>query len=479
MGAPQHSGRTGLTSQERRTYLRYARLNLPRHTSYPAVPFWKKHSADDYRRALVAEVPPSGWSLYVHVPFCHQLCYFCSCTREILPQSNGRDWQQRVRTFLRAYRREVTHVAGLVMRELPVRQVHLGGGTPNYLPTESLVELITVLEDQFRIAPDAERSAELDPRTCTTEQLHALRTLGFNRVSLGIQDFDRHVQQLVNRVQPWEQVAELTGQIRRLGFRSINYDLIYGLPGQTVDSFRRTLELTVTLRPDRIALYRLAVLPEMFRWQRVFKPEDLPDGEQLLEMFLMAVDRLTTAGYLYIGLDHFALPDDSLSQALRSRRLRRTFQGITTGSGLSILAFGPSAISILHGSYHQNRKTVDEWLAAVEQDSVATFRGIELSWDDLIRREVIESIYCYGEIDLDRVARRHGLVTESYFASELDRLEELVADGLVAQLDRYHFKLTHPLGRLLTRVVAAVFDRYLPADAYRSGLREIPASRVG
>ena len=263
MGAASCRTIPSLTNQQRQTYLRYARLNLPRHTSYPAVPFWKAQTADDYRRALVAEVPPSGWSLYVHNPFCHQLCYFCSCTREILPQNNGRDWLGRVRAYLRAYRREVAHVAGLVIRDLPVEQLHLGGGTPNYLPTEGLVELVTVLEDHFLVAPGAERSVELDPRTCSSEQLQALRTLGFDRVSLGIQDFEPRVQKLVNRIQPREQVAELTGEIRKLGFRSVNYDLIYGLPGQTVESFERTLELTIALRPDRIALYRLAVLPDM------------------------------------------------------------------------------------------------------------------------------------------------------------------------------------------------------------------------
>ena len=479
MGAAHVAQRVRLGPAERETYRRYAPLALPRHTSYPTVPFWKPQGPDEYRSALVAEVPPSGWSLYVHIPFCDQLCYFCSCTREILPRSGGRDWRGRVRAFLRALRSELDHVAALVMTELPVAQLHLGGGTPNYVPPEDLVELVASLEDRFQIAAGAERSVELDPRTCTHEHLHALRTLGFNRVSLGIQDFDPQVQALVNRIQPIERVAELVGAVRQLGFESINFDLIYGLPGQSLASFQRTLEATIALRPDRIALYRLAVLPDMFRWQRVFKASDLPEGEVLMEMFLLAVEMFAAAGYEYVGLDHFALPEDSLCRAQRSRRLRRTFQGITTGKDLSVVGLGPSAISILHASYHQNHKNLDAWLEAIERERLATFRGLGLSWDDLIRREVIEALYCYGAIDLERLGRRHGIDAVEYFASELKRLELLERDGLVEVDEGLKVRLRFPLGRLLTRVVAAVFDRYLPEEAYRTGLQELPASRVG
>ncbi len=460
-------------------YLRYAALALPRHTSYPAVPFWKDRAPRDYRSALVSECPAQGWSLYVHVPFCESLCYFCCCTREILPKKSRRHWTEQVALFLRTVEAEALAVSATLTSPAKVEQLHLGGGTPNYLTSDQLVRLVVRLEELFDISPGAERSVEIDPRTCTQEQIACLRSLGFTRYSLGIQDFDPEVQRLVNRIQPVEQVARVLGQIRSAGAASVNFDLIYGLPGQTPESFCRTIEHTLAFRPDRIALYRLAVLPDMFRWQRAFGRDALPDSDTLLDMFLTAVQMFQAAGYSWIGLDHFALSQDALSQAYRSRRLRRTFQGITTGHGLSVLGFGPSAISILHDSYYQNRKTTSEWSEAIQNDGLATFRGVELSRDDLVRREVIEALYCYGHADVARLAERYGLDATVYFRRERSALEELAGEGIVTVREPFEVRLTFPLGRLLTRVVAAVFDHYLPPDAYRSGLAANVASRVG
>lgn len=465
--------------QVRDRYLRYARLALPRHTSYPAVPFWGERKPEDYRKALISECPPRGWSLYVHVPFCESLCYFCCCTREILPKTGRRDWVEEVTRYLRILETEALNVSRCLTSDVPVEQLHLGGGTPNYLTTDQIVRLMSRLEEFYRISPGAERSVEIDPRTCTEEQIACLRSLGFTRFSLGIQDFDPTVQQLVNRVQPFEQVTRVLGWVRSAGATSINFDLIYGLPRQTFESFRQTIEKTILLRPDRIALYRLAVLPDMFRWQRAFGSEALPPSEELLKMFLYAVDALSRAGYVWIGLDHFALSHDSLAQALRARRLRRTFQGITTGEGLSVLGLGPSAISILHSAYYQNKKGVAEWSDAIERHGLATTRGIELNRDDLLRRELIEHLYCYGCADVHAISRRYGIDARTYFAREREALAELEADELVTIEPEFTVRLTYPLGRLLTRVVAAVFDRYLPGDAYKRGLEAMAASRVG
>jgi oxygen-independent coproporphyrinogen-3 oxidase len=465
-----------LTELERQTYRRYAKLALPRHTSYPGASAWAPaygpgDLSDDLRRSGRRGRP---LSLYVHVPFCERLCYYCACTKEIVPPAR-RKARDPGEGFLDGLEVEAARFAEAVGPG-EVRQVHLGGGSPTFLRPEQLRRLWRALTRYFRIAPDAEVAVEIDPRVTTREHLEVLRGLSFNRVSLGVQDFAEAVQRAVNRLQPFALVERLVGWCRELGFPSINFDLIYGLPFQTPASMADTLEKTVALAPDRIAFYRLAVLPEMFRWQKTFRPADLPAGDLPLELNLLAINRFLAAGYEFIGLDHFARPDEALAQARREGTLRRTFQGMTTGKGLDVLGLGPSAISQLDDAFAQNRKAAADWQRGVA-GGLATERGLRLTADDRVRRELLQHLYGYGAVDKRLLEARFGLRFDDYFADELGRLRGPVEEGLVvARSDS--LRLT-PLGRLLVRVVAAVFDRYLPPAAFREGLPVQQSSMVG
>ncbi|MER3416920.1 MAG: oxygen-independent coproporphyrinogen III oxidase [Gemmataceae bacterium] len=466
-----------LEPRERAVYARYARLALPRHTSYPSVPVWDQRFSAAALRGHLAPLARDGApvSVYVHVPFCERLCYFCACTREIVPPAR-RQRERPVRDYLDHLRREVDLYRRL-RRTWSVAQLHFGGGSPTFLEPAELEELVGILREVFVLLPDAEFAVEIDPRHTTSAHLRTLAAAGVNRLSLGIQDFDVRVQTLVNRVQPYQLVRDVVAECRGLGFAALNFDLIYGLPAQTPGTMARTLEQVLALRPDRIAFYRLAVIPEMFRWQNRFAAEDLPDSDTLLELFLLAGATLTAAGYEFIGLDHFALPEEALARAYRHGTLRRNFQGMSTGAGLPILGLGPSAISQLPVCYAQNHKTSAEWALHLTQ-GWPIVRGIELDREDRARREVLQHLYCYGRVDLSQVAAAFGFEAETLFADEIARLDELVGDGLIDR-DGNQWRLTEPLGRLLVRVVAAVFDRYLPPLAYRQGLPPHMASRVG
>jgi oxygen-independent coproporphyrinogen-3 oxidase len=466
-----------LTGPERETYRRYARLALPRHTSYPIAAVWKpdygpRELAEDLEQARQEDRP---LSLYVHVPFCESLCYSCACTKEIVTPKQHRNADPG-EALLAGLEREADHfVHAAGARE--VRQVHLGGGSPTFLHPEQLDRLGRLLQARFPIAPDAEISAEIDPRITTFEHLETLRRLGFNRLSLGVQDFDQRVQKAVHRVQPFEVVERCVRQARALGFGSINFDLLYGLPFQTIGSMADTLEKTVALAPDRIAFYRLAVLPEMFRWQRAFRPDDLPAGDLPLELNLLAVNRFLAAGYEFIGLDHFARPDEGLARARREGSLRRSFQGMTTGRALDLLGLGPSAITELDRAYSQNAKTTSGWNQATAL-GLATERGLRLVTEDRLRREALQQLYCHGVIEGETLGRSFGIDFHEHFRVEQEALARLSEEGLV-EIEGGTVRLTEPLGRLLVRVVAAVFDRYLPPDAYRNGLPAQQSSRVG
>jgi oxygen-independent coproporphyrinogen-3 oxidase len=465
-----------LTDDQRRTYRRYAGLALPRHTSYPIAPAWTTaFGPDDLRdelRSSAAESRPL--SLYVHVPFCERLCYYCACTKEIVPAAR-RQQHDPSDAFLAGLEVEAGRFAALLAA--PVHQAHLGGGSPTFLPPEGLRRLWATLAGHFAIAPDAEIAIEIDPRITTPEYLETLRELGFNRISLGVQDFDPRVQKAVNREQPFELVEGVVRRCRQLGFASVNFDLIYALPFQTLESMADTLDKTLALTPDRIAFYRLAVIPEIFRWQNVFRPADLPSGDLPLELNLLAINRFLAAGYEFIGLDHFARPDEELAQARREGTLRRTFQGMTTGKELDVIGLGPSAISQLDGAYAQNHKTTADWQKAVAED-FATERGLRLSDDDRLRRELMQQLYGHGVIDKRALEERFGIAFDDYFADERHRLGGLIDEGIVEQDDEA-VKLTEPLGRLLVRVVGAVFDRYLPPTAFREGLAPQQSSKVG
>jgi oxygen-independent coproporphyrinogen-3 oxidase len=466
-----------LTPQQRRIYRRYSALALPRHTSYPVVPAWRPdYGSSAFREDLLrsaAERRPL--SLYVHVPFCRALCYYCACTKEIVPDAKRRQCDP-AESFLEGIALEAARFGDLIGPG-DVWQVHLGGGSPTFLTPAQLTRLHETLRKHFRIAADAELAVEVDPRVTSHEHLRVLRGLGFNRVSLGVQDFDPAVQRAVNRVQPFDMVERLVVWCRDLGFESINFDLIYGLPFQTAATMSDTLDKTLRLAPDRVAFYRLAVIPEIFRWQNVFRPADLPGGEAALRLNLLAIERFTAAGYEFIGLDHFARPGEALARAARDGTLRRTFQGMTTGKPLDVIGLGPSAISILHDAYAQNHKESGQWRQAVEMD-FATERGLSLTADDLVRRELMQQLYGAGVIDKRSLQREFGIDFDDYFADECRRLLRLVADGLVEQ-SRDQLRLTAPTGRLLMRVVAAIFDRYLPPRAFCDGLAADSASRVG
>jgi oxygen-independent coproporphyrinogen-3 oxidase len=471
-----------LSETERQTYRRYASLALPRHTSYPIAPVWRtdygsSDFGDDLRRSAVQARP---LSLYVHVPFCERLCYYCACTKEIVPAARRRE-RDPGEAFLQSLDCEASRVAdalGPPREGGEVQQVHLGGGSPTFVTPAQLQRLWSVLTGRFTLARDAEIAVEIDPRVTSREHLQVLRALGFNRVSLGVQDFAPAVQRAVNRIQPFEQVEAVVDWCRSLGFSSINFDLIYGLPFQTLQSMADTLDRTLRLAPDRIAFYRLAVIPDIFRWQNVFRQTDLPSGDLPLELNLLAINRFLAAGYEFIGLDHFARPTEALARARQDGSLRRNFQGMTTGRELDIVGLGPSAISQFDDAFAQNAKTSSEWARRLNEGEFATEVGLRLSPDDRLRRELMQQLYGHGEIDTRALQERFGVAFDDYFTDEIDRLSSLVEDGLVT-VDRDAIRLTAPLGRLLVRVVAAVFDRYLPPEAFREGLPAQQASRVG
>ena len=465
-----------LSMEERATYRRYACLALPRHTSYPIAPKWRDdYGPADFRTDLAESASRHRLlSLYVHIPYCEKLCYYCACTKEIVPAAKHRDADPG-EALLEGLDLEAGRLAELL--DAPVHQVHFGGGSPTFLGPEQLERLWQILSARFAIAPAAEVAVEIDPRVTTYAHLTALRGFGCNRVSLGIQDFSDKVQRTVNRLQSLETVQRVVAWCRELGFGSINFDLIYGLPFQTLENMADTLDKTIALSPDRIAFYRLAVIPEIFRWQNVFKPNDLPDGDLPLDLNLLAMQRFQEAGYEFLGLDHFAKPTEALAQACKEQSMQRNFQGMTTGKELDLIGLGPSAISQLDTAFAQNQKDSGDWQSAVTAD-LATERGLHLSQDDRLRRELLQQLYGYGVIQKASLEKRFGMAFDAYFADELLRLADLVSQGL-AVLKSDEIRLTAPLGRLLVRVVAAVFDAYLPKDAYRTGLAAHLSSKVG
>jgi oxygen-independent coproporphyrinogen III oxidase len=465
-----------LTQDQRNLYRQYAGLALPRHTSYPIAPLWRtSYGAEQFREDLAQTSPSAPLSLYVHIPYCSNLCYYCACTKEIVPPEK-RKLHDPADSFLDGLEQELRHLRNHLDRRC-LQQVHLGGGSPTFFSVPQLTRLWTLLTDVFTVAEGAEIAVEIDPRITTRQQLQALRGFGFNRVSLGIQDFDPGVQEAVNRRQPLEVVRQAIAWCRDLGFESINFDLIYGLPFQTLETMERTLAQTIALAPDRIAFYRLAVIPEIFRWQKTFSRYDLPQGDLSLDLNLLAINRFLDAGYEFIGLDHFARPGEALAQAAKKGSLQRNFQGMTTAKGLDLIGVGPSAISMLDQAYAQNQKTTEDWLAALRGD-LATERGLRLSQDDRLRRELLQQLYGHGRIDVPEFEKRFGINFQEYFASELVRLETLTKEGIV-EWTGGQIGLTAPLGRLLVRVVAAIFDRYLPPNAYRVGLPAEQSSKVG
>lgn len=431
----------------------------PRYTSYPtAVQFQGDFGPDDWALAAAASNDAGGpLSLYLHIPFCHSLCYYCGCTKVITRHP------ERAETYLSHLFREIEMQGVLFDPGRPVNQIHLGGGTPTFLNDDQLADLMGHLARHFDIDPDRphEFSIEIDPRTAGTDTLDVLAGHGFNRLSLGVQDFDEAVQQAVNRIQPAQQTLGLIDHGRRAGFSSVSIDLIYGLPKQTVASFDTTLDVVLGCRPDRIAAYSYAHLPRMFRAQKLIRAEDLPSPAEKLAILGHTVERLTAAGYVYIGMDHFALPDDELVIAQRDGQLHRNFQGYSTHADCDLVGLGASAIGMAGGRYGQNARLLRDYYAEIKGDRTAIARGVEMSPEDHLRWRVIQQIMCHNRLDYDRVEGLHGVGFHSHFADELRELAALEDDGLVA-LGQSGFTVT-PRGRFLVRVVAAVFDQYLAA----------------
>jgi oxygen-independent coproporphyrinogen-3 oxidase len=455
---------------DRARFTRYAGLSLPRHVAYPMPSWWRPITpaeAANLRRRGLAAIPQRDLSLYLHVPFCEALCKFCACNRVIM-RRGAVQAGTRVEQFLAAMEQEITRRSEEVQGR-PVRQIHWGGGTPTYLNEAEIARLHNALTHNFQVMADAEISIEIDPRVTTRGQLQLLASLGFNRVSLGVQDFDPHVQAHVNRVQPYEMVEQCVSTARAAGFSSVNFDLIYGLPYQTRASMQATLEQTVRLAPDRIALYHYAQIPEKVANHRAINHMALPDSDAKLDMFLDARAQLSAAGYEFIGLDHFAKPQEPLARARRDGTLQRNFQGMTTGKDLDLIGMGPSAISVFPGqAYLQNVHDPNDYAAAIQQGEPAE-RGLELSRDDAIRQWLLLQLYCDAAIDARRAATHWDIDFSTYFAGEMQRLGRLQEDGLVRLRQDGSLQLTDPLGRVLMRNVAAVFDAYLDPQAFHAG----------
>jgi oxygen-independent coproporphyrinogen-3 oxidase len=438
----------------------------PRYTSYPTADrFIEAFGPEQYLQALQqrAQVAAVGGgaplSSYVHVPFCESVCYYCACNKVITKH------HERATEYLDALQTELDLTLAVLGRGHPVSQLHLGGGTPTFLSDDELSRLMSMLRDGFRVVPGAEISIEIDPRTVDAQRLERLARIGFNRVSFGVQDFDPEVQKAVHRVQPFETVRELMKGARELGFESVNVDLIYGLPRQTPDSFARTVAQVGELRPDRIALYAYAHLPQRFKPQRRINAAELPPAGNRVRMLGGAIAGFLSMGYAHIGMDHFALANDSLAVAKRQGRLHRNFQGYSTQPDCDLIALGVSAIGRVGACYSQNAKTLPEYYDALRQGQLPVVRGLAVNRDDLLRRSVIMAIMCQGRVEFESIELAHLIRMREYFAAEFARLEPLVEAGLV-ELEPHAIQVT-PAGWYAVRAIAMVFDRYVQADQTR------------
>jgi oxygen-independent coproporphyrinogen-3 oxidase len=433
----------------------------PRYTSYPSAPRFRPDFTEADLRHHAAhsneEPIPRDLSLYVHVPFCFSPCFYCGCNRIITRDaSRGAPYVERLL-------REAELVSRLFDRDRAVAQVHFGGGTPNFLDAPALRGLLDGLSHHFRFSTGDDRdfSIELDPRTVRDGDIAAYADMGFNRASFGVQDFDRTVQLAINREQSVTQTLTALQECRAHDFRSVNVDLIYGLPRQTVAGFRRTLDIIADARPDRVAVYGYAHLPQMFKAQRQIAEQDLPDAAARLDLLQAAIERLTGAGYVYIGLDHFALPGDELTRALEAGTLQRNFMGYTTHAACDLIGLGVSAISHVGDSFSQNHRDITAWELAVDHGKLPLHRGLTLDDDDVIRADVIQKLMCTGVVDCAALATWHDIDFDEYFADALVQLAPLAADGLVEWTTNRIVATSR--GRLMLRIIAMCFDRYLPA----------------
>ena len=436
----------------------------PRYTSYPTAPQFSSAFGEAQLRDAAAasngDPIPRRLSLYVHVPFCMSPCFYCGCNRIIT-----RDLSRGETYLVRLYR-EIAMMSELFDRDREVIQLHFGGGTPNFLAPAQLADVVDTLRNHFRLSEARERdlSIELDPRFVSPADVLELARIGFNRASLGVQDFDPAVQAAVNRIQSVEETVAIIDACREGGMRSVNVDLIYGLPKQNHAGFSRTLDTVVAARPDRLAVYSYAHLPEMFKAQRQIDAADLPTATEKLGLLQLAIEKLTAAGYVYIGMDHFALPDDELATAQQRGGLHRNFMGYTTHADTDLVGLGVSAISHIGDSFSQNPRDLPSWQIALDEGRLPVFRGMRLTEDDQLRADLIQRLMCQGEIPIGALERRYLIDFRDYFASSLERLQPLVDDGLVRiEPDRI---VSTSRGRLLLRNIAMCFDHYLDQPAH-------------
>ena len=429
----------------------------PRYTSYPTAPqFSSSYNADTLKNCIErsnTEMIPTPLSLYVHIPYCDTICYYCACNKIITKDHSVSN------EYLDLLEAEMGMLSPLFDPDRELEQLHLGGGTPTFLNHDELMRLMGLIEENFNISSDCEMSIEIDPRKVTNETLEFLNNIGFNRISLGVQDFDEKVQLAVNRVQSYELVKERLETARRLNIKSINMDLIYGLPFQTVKTFERTLDKVIELLPDRLSIFNYAHLPERFKPQRRINEADLPSPAEKLEIFKLTMEKLQNAGYVYIGMDHFALKDDSMVKAQQEGSLQRNFQGYSTHAHTDLIGVGVSSIGSIFDSYSQNSSNMDEYRSMVTAGQLPIVRGLVMTADDRLRKQVINQLICHFTLDIKALEREWHIDFFNYFKPELEQLEMMADDGLLV-FDEDKIQV-EPRGRLLIRNICMVFDAYL------------------
>jgi len=431
--------------------------NGPRYTSYPTADrFTEAFNVETYTACLTkrrVDTIARPLSLYIHIPFCNTLCFYCACNKVITKD------RTKSAEYVRYLLKEMEMNANLLGSRQVVEQLHFGGGTPTFLSDDEIRIVMTAIGKHFALIGDGEYSIEIDPRKVSDETIELLGEAGFNRISIGVQDFDSEVQRAVNRIQSEEETLRVINAARANGFKSVSIDLIYGLPKQTLDGFSATLDKIISANPDRLSIYNYAHMPTIFKPQRRIHEDDLPAPQVKLDILGMAVKKLTNAGYVYIGMDHFAKPEDELAVAQRQHLLHRNFQGYSTHSDCDLVALGVTAIGKIGPTYSQNYRTLDDYYAALDRDELPIMRGIELDADDLMRREIIQALMCHFELHKESLDSQFQIDFDSYFSTEIDELREYEREGLL-EISQHELIVT-PKGRMLIRNICMVFDKYL------------------
>jgi oxygen-independent coproporphyrinogen-3 oxidase len=431
----------------------------PRYTSYPtALSFDDSFSEDNFNTLVINNSTDKALSLYIHIPFCHSLCYYCGCNKIVTRHKHKAD------EYLNYLFKEIS-LRAEQFRHHKVNQLHLGGGTPSFLDRKQLDALMQHLQSAFNLDDDLEAGIEVDPRKIELSYIDDLAAVGFNRLSIGVQDINKNVQEKINRVQSTDFIQALVERAKEFDFRSINLDLIYGLPLQTAETFNETLQKVIEIDPDRISLFSYAHLPSQFAAQRKIKDEWLPDADAKFDLLRLGIDQLTTAGYVFIGMDHFAKPNDELSQALKGGYLHRNFQGYTPKQHNALLGLGVSSISSVNSFYAQNEKDLKRYYKAIDEKASAIVKGVSLNADDMLRRAVIHGLMCNFTLSKNAIEQKFGIVFDSYFSKEMEDLNSFVDDNLLAITDK---KITiAPKGRMLVRNICMSFDKYLSQPAHQ------------